>query len=77
MLTTKLLNWSRNAAADTDKADYTVYGVGVGYQYPLSKRTYVYTVASYTQETKNTGLADAKDVDTKTTEVMMGLVHNF
>ncbi len=66
-----------NAAADTDKADYTVYGVGVGYQYPLSKRTYVYTAASYTQETKNTGLADAKDVDTKTTEVMMGLVHNF
>ena len=65
------------AAADADKADYTVYGVGVGYQYPLSKRTYVYTAASYTQETKNTGLADAKDVDTKTTEVMMGLVHNF
>ena len=66
-----------NAPADADKADYTVYGVGVGYQYPLSKRTYVYTAASYTQETKNTGLADAKDVDTKTTEVMMGLVHNF
>ena len=62
---------------ETDKADYTVYGVGVGYQYPLSKRTYVYTAASYTQQTKNTGLAKAKDVDTKTTEVMMGLVHNF
>ena len=65
------------AGVKDDKADYTVYGVGVGYQYPLSKRTYVYTAASYTQETKNDGTAKAKDVDTKTTEVMMGLVHNF
>lgn len=63
--------------ANADKADYKVYGVGVGYQYPLSKRTYVYTAASYTQQTKNTGLVGAKDVDTKTTEVMMGMVHNF
>ena len=62
---------------EIDKADYKVYGVGVGYQYPLSKRTYVYTAASYTQQTKNSGAANAKDVDTKTTEVMMGLVHNF
>ena len=65
------------AAEGVDKADYKVYGVGVGYQYPLSKRTYVYTAASYTQQTKNSGAVDAKDVDTKTTEVMMGLVHNF
>ena len=65
-------------AADVEKADYKVYGVGVGYQYPLSKRTYVYTAASYTQETKNDGAsATSKDLDTNTTEVMMGLVHNF
>ena len=60
-----------------DKADYKVYGVGVGYQYPLSKRTYVYTAASYTHETSNEGTATAKDLDTDVTEVMMGLVHNF
>ena len=60
-----------------DKADYKVYGVGVGYQYPLSKRTYVYTAASYTHETSNEGLTTSKDLDTDTTEVMMGLVHNF
>ena len=60
-----------------DKADAKVYGFAVGYQYPLSKRTYVYTAASYTQETENDGAVDSKDVDTKTTEVMMGLVHNF
>ena len=65
-----------------DKADYKVYGVGVGYQYPLSKRTYVYTAASYTHQTANAGKyvatdVKAKDLDTDVTEVMMGLVHNF
>ena len=66
-----------DADATTDKADYKVYGVGFGYQYPLSKRTYVYTAASYTHETANKGLTTSKDLDTDTTEVMMGLVHNF
>ena len=65
-----------------DKADYKVYGVGIGYQYPLSKRTYVYTAASYTHQTSNAGKyvaagVKAKDLDTDVTEVMMGLVHNF
>lgn len=64
-------------ASKDDKADYKVYGVGVGYQYPLSKRTYVYTAASYTHETANAGKATSKDLDTDTTEVMAGLVHNF
>ena len=71
-----------NAAKHFDKADYKVYGVGVGYQYPLSKRTYVYTAASYTHQTANAGTISekgvkAKDVDTDTTEVMAGIVHNF
>ena len=69
------------AAEGVEKADYKVYGVGVGYQYPLSKRTYVYTAASYTHETANAGTVTdgikAKDLDTDVTEVMMGLVHNF
>ena len=64
--------------SDADKADYKVYGVGVGYQYPLSKRTYVYTAASYTHQTSNDGKETwSKDLDTDTTEVMAGLVHNF
>ena len=63
---------------EADKADYKVYGVGVGYQYPLSKRTYVYTAASYTHQTTNDGKETwSKDLDTDTTEVMAGLVHNF
>ena len=63
--------------ANLDKADYKVYGVGVGYQYPLSKRTYVYTAASYTHQTSNAGETWSKDLDTDTTEVMAGLVHSF
>ena len=70
------------AKLDTDKvgaekADATAYGIAVGYQYPLSKRTYVYTAASWNRLTENEGYVDSKDVDTDTTEVMAGIVHNF
>lgn len=63
--------------AGLEKADHKVYGVAVGYQYPLSKRTYVYTAASYTHQTSNAGHTWSKDLDTDTTEVMAGLVHSF
>ena len=63
--------------ANADKADTTSYGIGIGYQYPLSKRTYVYTAASWNRDTNNSGAKDADDVDTDTTEVMAGIVHNF
>lgn len=64
-------------AAGADKADATSYGIGIGYQYPLSKRTYVYTAASWNRLTENDGGVNDKDVDTDTTEVMAGIVHNF
>lgn len=64
-------------AAGNDKADATSYGIGIGYQYPLSKRTYVYTAASWNRLTENDGGPKDKDVDTDTTEVMAGIVHNF
>lgn len=52
---------------------YDIYQVGIGYKYPLSKRTYVYTAAGYTVEG-----SDAKNAeDIKTTEVVAGIVHNF
>lgn len=63
--------------AGLEKADHKVYGVAVGYQYPLSKRTHVYTAASYTHQTSNAGHTWSKDLDTDTTEVMAGLVHSF
>ena len=55
--------------------DETVYQVGVGYTYPLSKRTYLYTAAGYTQEELDQG--GNNTVKTKTTEVVAGIVHNF
>lgn len=59
------------------KFDGQNYGIGIGYQYPLSKRTYVYTAASWNRATENDGGVNDKDVDTDTTEVMAGIVHNF
>ena len=47
---------------------------GVGYEYPLSKRTFLYTAAGYTQEKTEKAGAETK---TKTSEVMFGMVHSF
>ena len=57
------------------KAEWQSYGVGLGYTYPLSKRTYVYTFAGY-QEQKPTSAADV-ETKTKNSEFGFGLVHNF
>lgn len=69
--------FAQEKADGYDKADATSYGIGIGYQYPLSKRTYVYTAASWNRLTENDGGPKDKDVDTDTTEVMAGIVHNF
>ena len=51
---------------------------GIGYQYPLSKRTYVYTAAGYTKASTDFKENGKKyDLETKTTEVVAGIVHNF
>lgn len=55
--------------------DETAYQFAVGYTYPLSKRTYLYTAAGYTQEELDKG--GNNDTKTKTTEVVAGIVHNF
>lgn len=58
---------------DTD-TDYNNWMVGVSYEYSLSKRTSVYTAAGYKEaQAKKT----ANTEKTKTTEVMVGLVHKF
>ena len=55
--------------------DFKGYGVAVGYTYPFSKRTYVYTFAGYEQlKTKTEGAATKKE---KNTEFGFGMVHNF
>lgn len=50
------------------------YMVGVGYEYPLSKRTYLYTAAGYSE--KKVEFKDQEN-KTKTSEVMFGMVHKF
>ena len=47
--------------------------VGVGYEYSLSKRTVAYTAAGYKEHKAKA----ADTTKTKTTEVMVGLVHKF
>lgn len=57
------------------KDAYTAYTFGLDYEYSLSKRTMVYTAAGYSEQ-KEEYKASA-DKKTKTTEVMLGLVHTF
>ena len=60
------------------KVEFDTINFGIGYQYPLSKRTYVYTAAGYTKMNVEWAKADAKlDADNETTEVVAGIVHNF
>lgn len=58
----------------TGATDGNNFIAGVGYEYPLSKRTFLYTAAGYTQEKTETAGVEAK---TKTSEVMFGMVHSF
>ena len=69
-------NYAKDAAENKDT--YTAYTFGLGYEYSLSKRTMVYTAAGYSEQ-KDEYKASAQKADqkTKTTEVMLGLVHTF
>jgi len=59
-------------------ATYDAFNVGIGYQYPLSKRTFVYAGAGYTKVSGDMSLDAAKiSIDEKTIEVVSGLVHTF
>lgn len=57
---------------DDDSAKFNGYGIGLGYAYPLSKRTTVYTYAGWNQFKDK----DA-DVKTKIGEAGLGLSHKF
>ena len=63
---------SADAATDYDGNNLMV---GVGYEYPLSKRTSVYTAAGYNQVEKDK-VVGGTDKE-KTTEVMVGMIHKF
>ena len=60
------------------KAESDRWGVGIGYNYPLSKRTNVYAVAGYYQDKiTNEDCVPGEDRDPSTTTVMLGMRHRF
>lgn len=71
-------------ATDSLEADIKRWGVTAGYQYPLSKRTYLYGFAAYNEgkaDYKNTVIGQTTSTSDsekiKDTEVGFGMVHNF
>ncbi len=73
---------STEDAIDVDgrkNAESDRWGVGVGYNYPLSKRTNVYAVAGYYQDkiTDEFVSGNYRDRDPQTTTVMLGMRHRF
>ena len=67
-------------APATKSGDFDRWGFAAGYAYPLSKRTTVYTFASYSEGTlKVKGVVSGKTDETKTKngEFGVGLVHKF
>ena len=61
-----------------DKVKAKNWGIGLGYSYPFSKRTFAYTYAAYNQ-LKTTVTVQSMDLvlKEKQTEVGIGLVHKF
>ena len=57
--------------------DFTRYVVSVGYDYPFSKRTDVYAMASYMQDSIDYNTANVDDVDPSACTVYVGLRHRF
>lgn len=62
--------------AKTNAQDFDRYAFSVGYEYPLSKRTFLYSGASYWADSYDKTLAGADD-KASTIAVNAGLVHTF
>lgn len=60
--------------SDDSAQDVTRWNVAVGYDYALSKRTSLYTVAAYTKDDVSTTTLDAEP---SMVEVMAGIIHKF
>ena len=57
--------------------EFTRWIVSAGYDYPLSKRTNVYGVVTYNQDSIEFGKASRPDQDPTVFGVMLGLRHKF
>lgn len=60
---------------NTKDVDFTRYGFGAGYDYPLSKRTVIYGLTGWTQE--KIDRPDAATVKPSGYQLSVGLVHRF
>lgn len=66
------------AADSVDNGDeFQRYIVSAGYDYPFSKRTDAYVVASYMQDSVDYGAANKPDVDPNAFTFVVGLRHKF
>ena len=66
------------AADSVDNGDeFQRYIVSAGYDYPFSKRTDAYVVASYMQDSVDYGAAKSSDVDPNAFTFVVGLRHKF
>lgn len=63
--------------AKTDAKDFDRYAFSVGYEYPLSKRTFLYSGASYWADSYDKVAATGADDKASTIAVNAGLVHTF
>lgn len=69
-----------DAQTGNQSFDFKRYVVSVGYDYPFSKRTDVYAVASYMQDQWETTTASGTtgvDADPSAYSVIVGLRHRF
>lgn len=64
-----------NELAGVKEAELSTYQIGLGYEYPLSKRTYLFAATGYMQQKIKD--AEGKSTKTKTTEALFGVTHNF
>lgn len=66
------------SAEDTKDSDYSLdrWNVSVGYDYSLSKRTSVYTAATYLRDSLDSKTA-ADERDPSAVEFMVGMIHKF
>lgn len=78
------LGWNDYEDVKTGATEGNNIITGVGYEYPLSKRTFVYTAAGYTlvytaagYNQFDTDYANGDKDKEKSSEVMFGMVHKF
>ena len=66
-----------SVSKDNDKDELSRWIVSAGYDYPLSKRTNVYGVVTYAQDSLEYTKSDIKDQDPTIFAAMVGIRHKF